>query len=82
MVYNKQHFGFDCTYDELRGFYIPRLTKKVLDYIKYYLSYLLNITLRTRPNGALHPIITPPIPFHIIIMDFILALPEIYIVSP
>jgi hypothetical protein len=82
MVHDNQHFGFDRTYDELRGFCIPRVTKKVLDYIKFCPSCLVNNTLRTRPNGALQPIITPPIPFHTVTMDFILALPEIPAVAP
>jgi hypothetical protein len=30
IIYNSYHFGFDCTYDKLCGFCIPRLTKKVL----------------------------------------------------
>jgi hypothetical protein len=82
MVHDNQHFGFNRTYDELRGFCIPRLTKKVLDYIKFCPSCLVNNTRRTRPNGALHPIITTPLPFHTITMDFILALPEIPAVAP
>jgi hypothetical protein len=53
IVYDNQYFGFDYTYDELRGFCIPRVTKKVLDYIKFCPSCLVNNTLRTRLNGAL-----------------------------
>jgi hypothetical protein len=74
IVCNKNYFSFNCIYDKLYSFCILRLTKKVLEYIKYYLSYLLNTTLRTCLNRALYPIIIVIIPFYTIIINFILAL--------
>jgi len=76
------HFGFDRTFKELDGFCIPGLTKQLRAYIDWCLSCLANTTLRTKANGSLQPIRSPPIPFYTIAMDFILALLEVHAVSP
>ena len=47
IVYNKNYFGFNYIYNKLCSFCILHLIKKVLNYIKYCLSCLLNIMLRT-----------------------------------
>lgn len=36
----------------------------------------MNTTRRNKPHGSLQPILTPPILFHTISIDFILALPQ------
>jgi len=77
IVHDKNHFSFDYTYNKLCGFCILYLIKKVLEYIKYCLSYLLNTTLRTRLNRALYPIIIALILFYTITINFILALLDI-----
>jgi hypothetical protein len=81
-AHTSQHFGVERMRQELAGFCIPRLTKKLRDFVKFCPSCLVNNTLRHRPHGELHPIRTPPRPFHTIAMDFILSLPEIPAVAP
>jgi hypothetical protein len=80
IVYNKQYFGFNYTYNKLYSFCILYLIKKVFNYIKFYLSYLLNLILRTYLNNILYFIIILLILFYTIIINFILALLKILIV--
>ena len=55
--------------------YIPRLSRKIRQYIEHCPSCQLTQTKRHRPYGELMPVTSPPQPFHTIAMDFILALP-------
>lgn len=78
----KFHFGLERTAKELEGYCIPKLTKRLTDYINHCPACLRNATLRSRPHGELQPIRTAPRPFHTIAMDFIVALPVIPAVNP
>jgi hypothetical protein len=44
-AYKGEHFRILKTIKELKGLCILKLIRKIKDYIKYYLSYLINLTL-------------------------------------
>ena len=70
------HGGFQRTYDRLcHSVYIRRMVKHLKHYIEHCPECQLNQTKRHRPYGELNPIISPPIPFHTIAMDFVVGLP-------
>ncbi|OOQ90683.1 hypothetical protein PEBR_03224 [Penicillium brasilianum] len=59
----------------IRSLTFPRTCAKELKkYIEHCPTYLENRIRRHRPYGSLQPILSPPIPFHIITVDFILSL--------
>ena len=72
---NNGHPGLERTLEHLHGitFYrTRRITKKYIDHCP---ECLKNSTRRHRPYGSLQPILTPPIPFHTITIDFVMAIP-------
>lgn len=81
-AHDAHHFGIERTRHELQDFCIPRLTKRLRDYINHCPSCERNSTLRTAPNGELQPIRSEPVPFRTIAMDFILGLPTVPAVAP
>lgn len=69
------HAGHARAYERLaRTVFIPRLSRKLRQYIKHCPTCDLNQTKRHAPYGELMPISTPTLPFRTIAMDFILAL--------
>ena len=73
----RNHAGFYRAYDTIMAnFYMRNLSRRLKLYIAYYLSCGHLQTTRHAPYGALHPVISPPIPFHTVTADFILALPK------
>ena len=55
--------------------YIYCLSKRLYKYIRYYPKCQINKTPRHKSYGDIQPILTPLIPFYIITLNFILALP-------
>lgn len=69
--------GYHRSHERLtQGLYTHRLSPKLHDYLRHCPVCQLNQTPRHRPYGNLQTIITPPTPFYIITIDFILALPQ------
>ena len=58
-----------------RQWYILKLDRKLREYLRHCPECQLYQTPRHRPFGALQPILTPPTPYHTILIDFVLALP-------
>ena len=70
------HAGFHTTYARISpSVYIKGLSKHLQTYLKHCPECQLNQTKRHPTYGELNPIATPPIPFHTVAMDFIVALP-------
>lgn len=70
------HAGFHTTYARISpSVYIRGLSKHLQTYLKHCPDCQLNQTKRHPTYGELNPIASPPIPFHTIAMDFIVALP-------
>lgn len=69
------HQGFDRTYDRLKGLTIYKCTKLLKQYIYHCGQCREYARKRHKPYGSLQPILTPPIPFYCITIDFVLALP-------
>lgn len=67
--------GFDRAWQKLRGITFYKGTKLLKQYIEYCPVYLKHRIRRHRLYGSLQPILTLPIPFHIIIIDLIVAMP-------
>ena len=76
MAHSEGHPGFErCKEVIAKSWYIHGLTRLLRDYIRHCPQCLVYQTRRHRPYGALQPIESPPIPFHTLTLDFILALP-------
>lgn len=70
------HMGFARCYERVSGsWYIRGLTRYLRDYLKHCPECLVYQTRRHAPYGSMQPIYNPPIPFHTLTIDFILALP-------
>ena len=80
---------FQLTYDEMGypsyaktherltyGLYIRSMSKKLHEFIKHCPQCQVNQTPRHRPYGLFQPNFSPARPFHALIIDFILTLPE------
>jgi hypothetical protein len=72
---NANHAGFRRAFENLHGITIRRMRRQLEDYIRACPHCKANQTRRHKPYGDLQPIMAPPIPFHTICIDFILALP-------
>jgi hypothetical protein len=72
---NSGHQGFARTYEKLQGLAIQKASHELRKYIKACPHCAQFITHRHKLYGSLQPIIPPPIPFHTITIDFIMALP-------
>ena len=71
------HFKVAKTYARaIAGFFAPGLLRQIKRYIAFCPRCQINRTLTDKPHGELIPIKTPPIPFHTLSMDFIVALPS------
>ena len=72
----QHHASFHKTYDRIiTSIYIKRLSKNLRIYINHYPKCELNQIKRYKPYKSIIPINKPGIPFHIIIMDFVITLP-------
>ena len=70
------HAGYAKCYERISAsYYIRGLSRYLRDYLKHCPECQIFQTRRHAPYGSLQPILTPPIPFHTITMNFILALP-------
>ena len=71
------HPGFAKCYDIIsRQWYIRGLTRQLREYLRHCPQCQLYQTPRHLPYGSLQPILTPPVPYHTLTIDFILALPK------
>ena len=70
------HPGFLRTMANLDGLAIPRVSRLLRRYIDACPQCDRLATRRHKPYGNMQPILSPPVPFHTIAIDFILALPE------
>lgn len=74
--HNEGHHGFAKCYDFISAsWYIRGLSRHLRAYLKHCPQCQVYQTRRHAPYGSMQPILTPPVPFHTITIDFILALP-------
>ena len=70
------HMGFARCYERVASSWcIKGLTRYLRDYLKHCPECLVYQTRRHAPYGSMQPIYSPPIPFHTLTIDFILAMP-------
>lgn len=70
------HLGFLRCYERVSSsYYIRNLSAHLKAYLKHCASCNVNQTRRYPSYGNLQPILSPPMPFHSVTMDFILGLP-------
>ena len=70
------HLGFARCYERVaHSWCIKGLSRYLRDYLKHCPECLVYQTRRHAPYGSMQPIYSPPIPFHTLTIDFILALP-------
>lgn len=70
------HAGFHRSYEAIADtLYLKRLSDSLKTYIAHCPECQKNQTKRHKPYGSLRPIISPPLPYHTIAMDFIVELP-------
>jgi hypothetical protein len=73
----RAHAGFHRAYDTIvASLFMRHLSKRLKLYITHCPQCHHLQTVRHAPYGSLHPIVGPPIPFHTVTADFILALPK------
>ena len=71
------HPGFQQTYEKVSAsFYIRGLSRAIRTYLQHCPECLVYQTRRHQPHGSMQPIDMPPVPFHTLILDFVLALPR------
>ena len=76
IAYREGHPGFSRYYEIVtRSWYIRGLVRLLREFIQHCLQCLQLQTRRHRPYGSLQPIKSPPMPFFILTLDFVLALP-------
>ena len=76
IAYGKGHPGFAQSYEIIsRSWYIRGLIKLLRAFICHCPQYLQLQTRRHPLYGFFQPIHSSPIPFHILTLDFVLALP-------
>ena len=76
LAHGNGHPGFQRCYEIVTSsWYIHGLVKHLRDFIRHCPECLILQTRRHAPYGSLNPISSPPVPFHTITIDFILALP-------
>lgn len=73
----QNHLGFHRAYEQIyANYYIRSLSRTLRRYIAHCPKCLTHQTRRHPPYGDLHPVRSPPTPFHTIGIDFIVCLPE------
>jgi hypothetical protein len=73
---DRGHPGFTKISHILSDFCIHQLSRNLWEYIRHCPECKVFQTRRHVPFGSMQPIEAPPVPFHTIAMDFILALPR------
>lgn len=77
IAHGDAHLGFERAYEKIASsWYIHGLSRHLRQFIRFCPECLLLQTRRHLPYGSLQPIESPPVPFHTLTLDFILALPE------
>lgn len=77
VAHSGSHVGFAKCYESIsRQWYIRGLSRQLREYIRHCPQCQLYQTPRHLPHGSLQPILTPPTPYYILTIDFILALPK------
>ena len=77
IAHSSDHIGFAKMFEVLsKQWYIHGLARQLRNYLRHCPQCQLYQTRRHLPHGSLQPIITPPMPFHTLTIDFILALPK------
>ena len=77
VAHSGSHVGLAKSFEIIsRQWYIRNLTKHLRDYIRHCPQCQLYQTPRHLPHGSLQPILTPPVPYHTLTIDFILTLPK------
>lgn len=72
----ERHLRFTRYYKRVAtSWCIKGLTRYLREYLKHCPKCLIYQTRRHTPYGSMQPIYNPPIPFHTLIIDFILAMP-------
>ena len=75
MIHDENHLNFVKCYEKINAFYYIRdFSRYLKDYLKHYSKCLIFQTQRHQSYDFLQLILTPSIPFHIIIINFILTL--------
>ena len=76
-THNDGHPGFDKCFDSIsRTQYIRHLARYLRDFLRHCPECLVYQTRRHRLYGVLEPIQSPLVPFYIIAIDYVLALPK------
>ena len=76
---DNQHAGRHRCYQRIAdSLYVPRLSRKLRQYLDHCPSCQLNQTKRHKPYEELMPISSTPRPFHTIAIDFVVGLPGVY----
>lgn len=76
IVHGDGHPGFNKCYKTIiKLWYMRRLVKQLQSYIKHCPQCLVLQTSQHQPYGLLQPIYSPAVPYHTIMLDFILVLP-------
>ena len=76
-AHSNEHIGYAKMYDIISKHWCTKgLARKLRDYLRHCPKCQLYQTRRHLPHGSLQPIQSPPVPFHTLTIDFILALPE------
>lgn len=74
------HLGYHRLYDRIsQVFYIPKLSKRLRQYVLHCPQCQHNQTLRLKPPGLLNPIPSPFQPYSTVTIDIFLGLPEHFV---
>lgn len=71
------HQGIDRSWTKMQGLVIYKGWKRLKDHIATCPECLWNNPRCHKPRGSLQPILTPPIPFHTLTIDFVTGLPKL-----
>ena len=75
IAHGEGHPGYARCLEKASAWYIRHLAKHVREYIRHCPDCQIYQTKRHTAYGSMQPIESPPVPFHTITIDFILALP-------
>ncbi|KAJ5798847.1 uncharacterized protein N7503_006352 [Penicillium pulvis] len=76
LVHDDQaHQGFDACWQKLNGITFYKGAKLLKQYITHCPVCLENKTRRHKPYGSPQPILSPPVPFHTLTLDWVVGLP-------
>ena len=76
-AHSESHVGFAKMFEVIsRQWFIRSLSRQLRDYLRHCSKCQLYQTRRHMEHGSLQPITSPPMPFHTLAIDFVLALPR------